>query len=598
MNKINGFLYSRTLLFFVIAVLALTAQLFLLNKFIVVSFNYQYNSLAFKLYSAAIALADALVLLAVYWLLPQRRKGWTWLVFALMTIYSIVQVLYYPTYHDIMPWSSFTYVQNVGTILIRSALGEVRASHALLLVPVAVLVVLYVKWRGSIAAEVTGGAKRVWMTVGCVLAYVLIHSALLACSFNALVQQEGTIGQRVKGYTQLVASHTRYYLKYGFVAYGARAAIHTVMENRSLDEVERCRVKDFLAAQPQYTDNVYGQAGKNLILIIVESLNAWVIDLKLDGREVTPVLNKLCADSTALVALHMKTQVKTGHSSDGHFMYNTGLLPLTTESVAMNYGNRDYPALAKALKNYDSFVAICDAAHVWNQGETTFSYGFNRLYDFEELRPTLEQCDWVMDRALLRRAPELLAQARQPFFAQIVTVNMHSPYDELRDVPAGWVSKTKAYTRSVRNYLEATALFDQELGLFLDKIKNMGLYDNSVIVIASDHTERVDDAPKGRASLSREGDDCVLIALNTGHGARIDAIIGQVDVYPTILDVMGANQYAWKGLGHSVLRGPSGAAAIAPDQVKGNVPAVVEKRLKEAWTIADLMITRQYFKNR
>lgn len=595
MNKINGFLRSRTLLFFVMAVLALTAQLFLLNKFIVVSFNYQYNSLAFKLYSAAIAFADALVLLAVYWLLPQRRKGWTWLVFVLMSIYGIAQLLYYPTYHDIMPWSSFTYVQNVGPVLLKSALGEFRAVHVLLLLPCVVLLAIYLKWHKRIAAETMTTARRLVLAVSCLLAYVAIHGALLACDFNELVMQKGSITHRIKGYSTVVGNHTRYYLKYGFVAYGTRAAVHSMMANRSLSAEESRQVEAFLSGVPQYSDNLYGQPGKNLVLIIVESLNAWAIDLKVDGREVTPVLNRLCADSTAMVSLHMKTQVKTGHSSDGHFMYNTGLLPLTSESVAMDYGDRDYPSLAKALKGYDCFAVICDPAHVWNQRETTFSYGFQRLYDFETLRPIIEECEWVTDRALLRRAPSLLARAQKPFFAQLVTINMHSPYDKLHDVPPGWVTATEIYTEPVRNYLELTTMFDHELGLFLDKLKELGLYDNSIIVIASDHTERVDDDPRGRASISSEGDDCVFIALNTGHGGHIQEMIGQIDVYPTILDLMGANAYPWKGLGHSVLRGPRGAVAVSPDEVKGSASPGQLQRMKESWGISNLMITHKYF---
>ena len=595
MNKINGFLRSRTLLFFVMAVLALTAQLFLLNKFIVVSFNYQYNSLAFKLYSAAIAFADALVLLAVYWLLPQRRKGWTWLVFALMTIYSIVQVLYYPTYHDIMPWSSFTYVQNVGPVLLKSALGEFRAVHVLLLLPCVVLLAIYLKWRKRIAAETMTTARRLVLTVSCLLAYVAIHGALLACDFNELVMQKGSITHRIKGYSTVVGNHTRYYLKYGFVAYGTRAAVHSMMANRSLTAEESRQVEAFLSGVPQYSDNLYGQPGKNLILIIVESLNAWAIDLKVDGREVTPVLNRLCADSTAMVSLHMKTQVKTGHSSDGHFMYNTGLLPLTSESVAMNYGNRDYPSLAKALKGYDSFEVVCDYVSMWNQQETYRSYGFDRIYSFPDMEPLLEQCDYVVDRVLMRQSVGHMQRARQPFYAQLVTLNMHSPYDELQYVKPGWISASGAFTGPVRNYLEVTASFDKALGGFISDLKAAGLYDNSIIVIVSDHTERVDDDPHGRPSLSPEGDDCVFVALNTGHGRRVNEIMGQIDVYPTILDLMGANHYQWKGLGRSVMRGGAGAAAITPEVVKGKAGAGQQERMQQAWQISDLMITRNYF---
>ena len=601
MEQIKGFkslMRSRTMLYFVLAVAALTLQLFLVNKYIVIKFNYNYNTTAFKFYSAAVALADAIILLVVYWLLPQRRKAWTWLLLALLLVYGLVQMLYFPTYHDIMPWSSFAYVQNVDSVLIHSALGEFKVMHLLLFVPMTALLVAWVLWRHRIANERMRCRTRMWMAVMCLVAYLVIHFGMLCCNGGGLIEQKGPLSRRVKTYSQIIATHTRYYLKFGFVAYSTRAAIRTVMDSRDMSSDERQQVETYLADLPKYTDNPFGQQGKNLIFIVVESLNAWAIDLEIDGRPVTPVLNALCADSSSLVALHVKTQVKTGHSSDGHFMYNTGLLPLTTESVAMNYGSCDYPALAKALKGYHCFERICEGGTVWNQFETCSSYGFEKLYDFDDLQPIVEECDWLEDRALFRRGPEHVAKARKPYFMFMVTANMHSPYDKPRMVKTGWISDSKAYTPEVRNYLDVTSVFDEELGIFLDKLKQMGAYDNTIIVIASDHTERVDDNPKGRASISPEGDDCVFIALNTGHGGRIDDIVGQIDVYPTVLDLMGANDYAWKGLGRSMLRHPEGAVAIGPDMVKGQSDTPTINRMKKAWRISELMITRHYFKKK
>ncbi len=595
MKALKDFFKGRTFIFFVIAVLALTAQLFLLSKAVMVNWNYLCNDVPYKVYSLLTALADAVAILLIYWLLPRWRAAAAIIVTVAMAVWSLIQMLYLPTYHDIMPWNAFTYVGNVSSVLIKSAVGELRASHALLAAVPLLLLVLYLAFfKRSMRKEKVGGRMRLTMALACVLTYVAVRGALLFYPFPVL-KDTCDSAIRFRGYAQLMGSHNRYYMKYGFVAYTTRSAIYSIITSKHLSDDERQQIEQFLAANPHYTDNAYGQTGKNLILIVVESLNAWVVDLTIDGRPVTPVLNSLCADSTALVALHMKTQVKNGHSSDGHFMYNTGLLPLTSESVAMNYGNRDYPSLAKALKGYDSFEVVCDYVSMWNQQETYRSYGFDRIYSFPDMEPLLEQCDYVVDRVLMRQSVGHMQRARQPFYAQLVTLNMHSPYDELQYVKPGWISASGAFTGPVRNYLEVTASFDKALGGFIADLKAAGLYDNSIIVIVSDHTERVDDDPHGRPSLSPEGDDCVFVALNTGHGRRVNEIMGQIDVYPTILDLMGANHYRWKGLGRSVMRGGVGAAAITPEVVKGKAGAGQQERMQQAWQISDLMITRNYF---
>ena len=598
-KNIRSLLRSRTGWFYLLVVTVITVLLFCVSKFVVDNYNFNYNTGEFKLYSLATALADAVLLLSVYWPLPHRHKGWLWAVALLLVLWSVMQVLYIPTYNDIMPWSSFTMVGNLSPLVFKSALGAFRAAHLVLLLPALLALAVWAVWlRRRLREERVSGRLRTAMFAGSLLLYAATRLGLLYYGSGPLLAHDGSLSQRLHSYSQLMGNQNRYFLKFGFVAYAGHAAVRGITAQRHLSDDERRQVEQFLAEQPQYTDNTLAATAappRNLLLIIVESLNAWVIDLEINGRPVTPTLNALCADTASLVSLRMKTQVKCGHSSDGHFMYNTGLLPLTDVSVAMDYGNRDYPALAKALAGYDCLEMVCDNLSMWNQLETYRSYGYDRIYTFADLEPVNEQYDYVLDRTLLRTAPNRLRQARQPFFAQMVTLNMHSPYNTLDIIKPDWVSQSTAFTPEVRNYLEATTLFDHELGLFLDQLKAEGLYDNTVIVIASDHTERVDDAPQGRPSLDREGNNCVLIALNTGHGGHIEGVTGQIDVFPTLLDLMGANAYAWKGLGHSLLRPAPRAAATGPDQVEGNATPAQAQRMKQAWNISRLMITKQYF---
>lgn len=102
------------------------------------------------------------------------------------------------------------------------------------------------------------------------------------------------------------------------------------MGSSGTNKTGNCKIENYLDKYGNhYTDNNYSVSErKNLILIIVESLNSWVINFKIDNIEVTPFLNQLCCQSNSIVALKMQPQVKDGRSSDAHFIYNTGILPL------------------------------------------------------------------------------------------------------------------------------------------------------------------------------------------------------------------------------------------------------------------------------
>ena len=81
-----------------------------------------------------------------------------------------------------------------------------------------------------------------------------------------------------------------------------------------------------------------------------------------------------------------------------------------------------------------------------------------------------------------------------------------------------------------------------------------------------------------------------MIIAGADTTMRYEPVIGQVDVFPTLLDVMGANTYHWKGLGHSILRYPV-TSAIQPRNMSviGDSSALTPYQRK-AWDIGRLLI--------
>ena len=313
--------------------------------------------------------------------------------------------------------------------------------------------------------------------------------------------------------------------------------------------------------------------------------------MQVDGREVTPVMNSLVAGDSVIYAPHVLFQTSHGHSSDAHFIYNTGLLPLRDGVVAVHHGDGPYPTLAAALPGYDCREIICTPGVNWNQNVTARTYGFDTLYTREHLAAALKRQGNIDDAALMDYAGGLLSSLHQPFFLEMVTMTMHAPYTDGK-LPPSWITTSDTLNAEARGYLNCVHLTDSCIGVLINDLRSYGFAGNTVLAIVSDHTQLYRNRVMGIWDYDAVPDDwgIPLIIAGCDTTLRYDAVIGQVDVYPTLLDVMGANAYPWKGLGHSILRYPV-AGAIQPRNMSviGDSTALTPQQRK-AWDISRLLI--------
>ena len=541
-------------------------------------------------------LADAIVLLLPFLILPPRARKWGWCPLWVLTAWCLAQLLYMPTYRDFMPFSSFLLVENVGQTLWTSIVGALAISDLEVLLPPVILYLIYRKWfkQDLERVKITPLRRLIIAAIG-IVAFLGIRLAVTAHHYRNDDETASFKEQIINDYAVMWTRQGDYINSNGVVPYAFHSAVTAIMSKASLSQEEKSQVEKFLKQQPAYTDNSLATArGKNVIMIVVESLNSWVVGLTIDGKEITPTLNALCADTTScLVALNMKPQVKNGRSSDGIFMYNTGLLPLTTQAVANTHASTPYPALPKAFKGYNTFYACCDEPSLWNVTQMANTYGYHDFYGRAEIHEEVKRNGYKPDKALLEEVVQLASKGPAPFFALAATAGMHHPYNTPIE-PATWIQKSGRYSKAVLCYLEQANVFDTALANLIGDLKDKGLYESTMLVILSDHNELVDDdRTKGRPTIDKAGDNCVLLFVNSGTHGMITGPVGQIDIYPTILDLMGLNAHEWKGLGRSLVRYDVRSAATDPATVAGN--DALDNTRRQAWDISRLMITGNWF---
>ena len=489
---------------------------------------------------------------------------------AIIALYLVACDIYYRYWNDLLPLTSIFNASNWNGFVAKSLPDMFGIRDALLLlIAIGYGAVLYLLQKYSERRHDAARLKtRFAAFAGCVAIYLII--------FAGTVEQQRRYLKSINadnGYAAALTSRLKPRSSL-FENWGAGLIPYFVMEIKNLcqqgvitelSDEDRAFIEDVLRKARSGDENaiIMSNRDKNLILIIVESLNADIVGRRFNGQSLTPTLDSLMSLPGTITALNLQAQVGAGGSSDGQMICNTGLLPVYRGCTAQLYGSTStFPSLVKLLNKQSAEEYIVEDGRIWFHNATSLAYGYDRLNDATELKREGIDPDIIgSDEAIFEMALRKLPKLRQPFFAEIVTLSMHFPYNDPGVPRQAMIDSLTDIGPTERNYMQMTHYFDARLGAFLKGLKAEGLYDNSVIVITSDHDQEYKDA------RSIESIRCVspivFMALNTGVTAKVERSAWQMDVFPTILDIMGCDAEKYRGTGRSLLREP---ASDAPDE--------------------------------
>ncbi|WP_434063053.1 LTA synthase family protein [Eupransor demetentiae] len=314
----------------------------------------------------------------------------------------------------------------------------------------------------------------------------------------------------------------------------------------------------------------YGtEKGKNVFVIHLESFQQFLIDYKVDGQEVTPNLNAFYHDQHTKSFDNFYNQVGQGKTSDAEMMQENSLFGLNSGSAMVKYGaSNTFESMPGILgqMGYTSAAFHGDVATFWNRNNTYKSFGYNYFFS-KEFYPNANKPSYnvgygLKDKIFLKDTAQYLQQLPQPFYAKLITVTNHYPYDldkENISFPA-----TKTGDNTVDGYVQTAHYLDQAFGELMDYLKKAGLYDNSMFVLYGDHFGISENHQPAIAQLL--GKDKVT-DYDLGefqkvpfmiHSSDLDGGIdhtygGEIDMMPTLLDLLGVPTNNMTIFGHDLL---------------------------------------------
>ena len=439
------------------------------------------------------SVSDSLLILSPYFLLKPRWRRTIIVPMTFLPIFLYANLLYYRNFRDIMGFKTMFGFSNLTGTVSDSAFASVQTVDLWFLIPFLIFISLYVIWWRRFAVSSFSTIFKIYVSVGILALFAFTQSRLVTlaasrynpetCSTDLSAVSETFHYNKFKDYMRTY--RLRYY---SLVPYIFREFYDYVKpEYRSATEEEHRAITEFLSRkQPEILDrfdSLPDNKGKNLILIVVESLNSDALYLKVNSQPAMPNLWKLIDDaSSVILADNVIPQIGDGRSSDGRFIYNTGILPPPHDPVAMSHPHANYPSLAKAFDGNAEEFDIGNPLQ-WNKGPLSKSYGYRKIHVADELSANMGKLGG-RDGALLVNSVPKMAKMRQPFLATLCTMDMHDPYTSFKWNDGGF-SADSTYTQKELVYLRKVRQFDRALSKFIVRLKDANLYDNSVIAIVS-----------------------------------------------------------------------------------------------------------------
>lgn len=474
---------------------------------------------------------------------PARWRPWAGFgVVASLAVVTVADVVYLRYFGSVVPLAAFAGIGQVGQVE-GSVLALVAPSDGWLLLPAASGLAFALLFpRGEAASRrARVGALAVTTAAGVLAslpAVVALHRAL----------SDPAVSKQVFSEAQLVS-------RWGVVnvhLFDVARTVRERLQDTSLPAREEARVTARLRARAALLrpSPAFGVArGANVVLIQVESLQQWVIGARVNGAEVTPFLNSL--REKALYFPYLFDDTEQGRSSDGEFTTLNSQYPLTEGAVAFRREANHFVALPGVLKQhgYATLSAHPFERGFWNRAVLHPRYGFDRMLFRRELGPG-EVIGWgLADGVFFSRVAPALAALPRPFFAMLITLGLHHPFDQFPDrhkvLDVGALKNTP-----LGNYIHAMHYFDASLAGLIADLEREGLLSNTVVALYGDHESGLGSGrevreiagvgawtPATNAMLWRIP---FFVLLPGGAPAGERPVAGShVDIAPTLLDLLG-----------------------------------------------------------
>lgn len=357
----------------------------------------------------------------------------------------------------------------------------------------------------------------------------------------------------------------------GLYQYTVRGAVVTLWPQSTATGERIAELDAYYAShpkQPADTPMTGAFAGKNLIFIMMESTDDWLVT-----PEYMPNLWRLEQEGLYFPNYYAPMFLAAG-TFNSEFTANTGLIAPEYNVRNSYYAEHDLPySLANLFRDAGYRAQSYHAASptIYNRGKIHLNFGYESYSDYTDLGMD----DYMLDSQLLRGYDQIVSD--EPFFSFIITYSGHGPYtteqqnisdphlDRARavidysTVPYTTEAQKEEYTRAVAQAMETDAF----IGGLRERLEADGHAEDTVLILFTDHyckyfsdTDFI-NAIKGTTDHNMLMNVPFVIWTEGITPAVSEKYVSTMDIAPTIVDLFSLDADPTYYIGNDMF-GPDG----------------------------------------
>jgi len=496
----------------------------------------------------------SLLLTAIAGILPGRAKRIVMLLLVVIFgLFSIAHAVVYNIFGNFFSFADFSFLGDGARFFSFSYL-KVRK--------LLILSVLFATAMMGVAAWLSAAASktnRKFEMIGCIVlltvsisSIVLTHSKLMKEGQNQQVSWRMGFAQPVSAIYEDFSNVNQCMGIAGLYQYTARSiAVSTGLE-RWIETSSLCAKLDNIFRERMGKHNRENSMtgvfeGKNLILIMLESIDTWMIN-----EDYMPELYSLQQKSINFTRHYTPLFINAG-TFNTEFTALTGILAPTSGIRKSAYTSNDFswslPSLFRE-KGYSANSFHSADPVIYDRGNIHRNIGFENYFCWYNLGME----NYMKDSQLINGFDKMVSD--KPFFSFIITYSGHGPYtDEMKDISGPHYEKavekaklrgivgndknTQEYYHAIAHAMETDAF----IGALMDKLEESGHIDDTVVILFSDHYSKYMTDNEYLMEIKGVSNTDLLcntpfMIFSTGiKPQNIDTITSTIDILPTIVNM-------------------------------------------------------------
>ena len=462
------------------------------------------------------------------------RLFWLWLSVALLLFGAVAEITFWIEFSTRFNFIALDYL-----IYTQEVIGNIRQSYPVgwIMAGIGALAALIVGWMAKWINHADRTALTRSQRMGLAVAAVALPTlGLLAANIDQMQGQENNFAAELSGngLFTIAAAMRRNELDYDqfyrtIPQDSANATLRKLgVERKLLSEALKGDAED-----PAIDKTPFSKRPRNVILISVESLSATFVGAYGATQGLTPQI-----DALARAGMKFERVFATGtRTVRGLDALSLGTPPIPGQAIVRRPHNEHLATIGELLEEqgFSTFFFYGGYGYFDNMNAYFSANDFRVVdrTDFPKETVMFENVWGVADEVLFDNVIRTL-DAKQatdkPFFAHIMTTTNHRPYT----YPDGRID-----IRSPGGRNGAVKYTDYAIGKFIQDAQRKPWFNDTLFVIVADHCASV--SGKTKLPVNNYHIPLIFYAPALLKPATYAPIVSQIDIAPTLMEVLGMN---------------------------------------------------------